>query len=339
MHYHRARRQVHQVREAIERRPRTDGPLTPNIGPLTSQPIRSRKARLPSASDVIGPLGVGSHVDARHQLAGLASLAVAGGALAAATGLLSEGESVPPSRDTGLAPVSGQGFVLASLRVPDPDGGPPWALGTYEADPATAAPAGASPDIAEQFKQRLTCLVVGRTQNDQLGVVGRDGVFDNDGAFHRLSPAAQSSGVCVGKGASGVLRAASSEPPRPASGYSGAPGPPIGGCRERVNLDGPTVSPQTRRRLKGVPQCLPQGLRHVVAGFAGQEAIKASISTRGLARTQKLDPAENGAYLFVIPAAGHPRPELTFTLRDGRTCRPLAVQPRPPATAAKTSFC
>lgn len=242
-------------------------------------------------------------------LAGLATLVIAGGALAAATGLLDSGEPVPPAPASPGLPkpmTPAAGFTLASVRAPDPDGGPQWGIGTYDA-------------------RGLTCVVVGRVQRGQLGVVGRDGVFGNDGRFHSLSPTAQSSGSCGGRPPDGSFISFSSGPPIPASGYTGAPGTAIGGCRERVNLDRSTVSPQTRRRLRGVPQCSKDGLRRVVAGFAGPRAVSATLTARGYRRTLKLQPKENSPYLFVVPAASVSNVRLRITDRDRKVCEPFAA--------------
>jgi hypothetical protein len=244
-------------------------------------------------------------------LAGLASLVIAGAALATATGLLDDGARVPPTSRSPLpAPVDdAKGFTLASVRAPDPDGGPEWGIGTYDATPGAT-----------------TCVVIGRVQNGRLGVVGRDGVFGDDGRFHELSPAAQSSGTCGGRAKDGTFTSFSLMPPIPASGYTGAPGTSIGGCRERVDLDGPTVSPQTRRKLRGVPECAVASLRRVVAGFAGPSAASATLTAPGYRKTLTLDP-KDGAYLFVVPSASTEPPQLTITNRDGTVCRPLAKMP------------
>lgn len=172
----------------------------------------------------------------------------------------------------------------------------------------------------------MVCALVGRTQGGRLGVLGRDGAFGDDGRFHPLAPGSQSSYACGGRTASGALVLTSESPPIPASGYTGAPGTRIGGCREPVDLDGPTVSPQTRRRLRGVPPCTAAGLRRVVAGFAGPQAVAATIDLgRGRTRTQRL--GLDGAYLFVLPVLGTRRPTLTLTTRDGAVCRPFELQP------------
>jgi hypothetical protein len=251
-------------------------------------------------------------------LAGLASLLIAGGAVAAVTGLLDNGDPVPkaPPRQSVVVPATHR-FMLAGIRAEDPDGGPAWGIGTYDASPKVSGARRPS------MLSRLTCVVIGRVQKGQLGVVGRDGVFHDDGRFHPLSPAAQSSGMCTARAADGAFFAISSGPPIPASGYTGAPGTAIGGCRERVNLDGPTVSPQTRRRLRNVPECSKRGLRDVVAGFAGPHAATATLTAPGYRKTLKLQRTNNGAYLFVLRPTTS-RSQLSITDLDGHSCQPLA---------------
>jgi hypothetical protein len=251
----------------------------------------------------------------------LACLMVAGVAIAAATGLLNSGDPVPAaSGPSSPLPVTGtSGFTLASVRASDPDGGPQWGIGTYNAT-LTAPSARVPREIAPQFHKPVTCVVVGRVQNGRLGVVGRDGVFGNDGRFHELTPAAPSSSVCVGRAKDAQFIGVRTMPPIPASGYTGPPGTSIGGCRERVALDGPTVSPQTRGKLRGVPQCSTGGLRWVVAGFAGPQAVRASLIGPGYRKTLKLEPTERGAYLFVTRATGTARPRLFITDRNGTRC-------------------
>ncbi|MEA2221488.1 MAG: hypothetical protein QOJ35_4114 [Solirubrobacteraceae bacterium] len=275
-------------------------------------------------------------------LAGLATLLLAGGALAAATGLLKSGDRVPDAPDAARTPVSAiTGFTLAGIRAADPAGGPPWGIATYDATPRPSK-AGETPASAARVAQLrdgapVTCVVVGRIQAEQLGVVGRDGVFGNDGRFHALSPAAQSSGACSGRGANGSFVSMSSGPPIPASGYTGPVGTAIGGCRERVDLDGPTVSPQTRRKLRGVPQCAASGLRQVVAGFAGPRAKSVMLAGGRYRRTLRVLPKENGAYLFVLRAGTGPRPELTIIGRNGRSCHPFAGR-MPASEAQRAAF-
>jgi hypothetical protein len=269
-------------------------------------------------------------------LAAAATLLLAGGALAAATGLLSPGDRVPDAPQTARSPVAPlTRFALASVRAADPDGGPAWGIGTDNAVPRSTdtgqTPAPRTPATERRDQARVTCVVVGRIQAGRLGVVGRDGVFADDGRFHALSPAAQSSGTCAGRGPGGSFVSTSGGPPIPASGYTGPAGTAIGGCRERVNLDGPTVSPQTRRKLRGVPQCATTGLRYVVAGFAGPRATSVTLAGARYRKTLRVRPSENGAYIFVSRVQTRPRPELTIADRHGRSCHPFA----PPASDAE----
>lgn len=254
-------------------------------------------------------------------LAGIASLLVAGAAIAAVSGLLGSGAPVPDRpKSAELAPVPAtSALTLTDLRVRDPDGGPAWGIGTYAAR-ATAIPKNVPAKLAAQFRQGEVCVVVGRVQAGQLGVIGRDGVFANDGRFHRLSPKAQNSGFCSGHAPDGGLYADAYGPPIPASGYTGPAGTAIGGCRERVNLDGPTVSPQTRRKLAHVPECPVSDLRQIVAGFAGPNAATATIIDNGDRKTITLNPKQNGAYLFVLRSAARTPPRVHFADSRGHPC-------------------
>jgi hypothetical protein len=240
----------------------------------------------------------------RRVLAGVcAALSVTGVSIAATTGLLSSGDPVPDGPAAKQLPIvpAARGLTVARVRVAEPDGGPPWGVATYQASDRRGGAA-------------ITCVVVGRVQDGRLGVVGRDGVFHDDGRFHALSPRSLNETACGG----GAGPLASLGPPIPASGYTGPAGGTLGGCRERVDLDGPTVSPQTRRRLRDVPMCAKASLRKVVAGLGGPSARRAVVTARGLRRTQRLEGVDGGAYLFVLPAgaadvrvrvtdaAGHP---------------------------------
>lgn len=122
-------------------------------------------------------------------------------------------------------------------------------------------------------------------------------------------------------------------PPIPASGYTGPSGTAIGGCRERGNLNGPTVSPQTRRKLRGVAQCTQADLRNVVAGFAGPHAATTTLDGPGYHRTLKLQRRDNGAFLFVVRPRSAKRPQLTITDHDGNACEPFS--PMMPTTVAQ----
>lgn len=255
-------------------------------------------------------------------LAGIAALLIAGGATAAVSGLLPEGDPVPSSANRGGLPEATTDTLhLMAVRVADPDGGPAWGLATFD------AAAGSPPRTRAKRRSTTICAVVGRVQAGRLGVVGRDGVFADDGRFHPLSARAQSSFACGGRDPARPFVSFSLVAPIPASGYTGASGTAIGGCRERVNLDGPTVSPQTRRILKDVPQCARASMRRVVAGFAGSNAREATLKVGGVQRKQRLRAAEDGAYLFVLASSSTAPVQLRLTTRTGRVCEPFVHPP------------
>jgi hypothetical protein len=99
----------------------------------------------------------------------IAVLLLAGGTLAlAATGVILTGAAVPVTAPVG--PSEGVGVPVSShllgLRVQDPDGGPPWGMRIVETS------------------RGLVCAQVGRVHDGQLGEIGRDGAFGDDGLFH-----------------------------------------------------------------------------------------------------------------------------------------------------------
>ncbi len=109
-----------------------------------------------------------------HATALAVALVLAGGTLAlAASGLLS-GSPVPepqgrPSPDAGTGvPVAG-GSRLLALRAADPEGGLPWGM-----------------RLVRTTRGEL-CVQIGRIDEGQLGQLGLDGAFHDDGRFHPLS--------------------------------------------------------------------------------------------------------------------------------------------------------
>jgi hypothetical protein len=101
-------------------------------------------------------------------------LVLAGAAVAvAASGLLSgspvaEPQGVPTSNSGTGVPTVGGAHLLA-LRAADPEGGPPWGM-----------------RLVHTTRGEL-CVQIGRVQDGQLGQLGIDGAFHDDGLFHPLS--------------------------------------------------------------------------------------------------------------------------------------------------------
>ncbi len=103
----------------------------------------------------------------------IAGALLAGGTIAlAATGVILTGSAVPAAAPVG--PSEGIGAAVSSrllpLQVPDPVGGPPWGMRIVETS------------------RGLVCAQVGRVHNGQLGELGTDGAFNNDGLFHPFPP-------------------------------------------------------------------------------------------------------------------------------------------------------
>jgi hypothetical protein len=255
-------------------------------------------------------------------LATVATMTLAGGALAA-NALLQTGEPVPANTSKRWAEAP---RILPGMRrvidvgAKDPRGGPGWAIALYgvELPPVTF------PDGRRSTPHRLVCATAARFQGGEIGVVGRDGVFGDDGRFHPLVPESRPSGACVGGDAHGLLGLTADGPTVPASGYTGPPGARgVGGCKEYVADPAATQSKWVRRRLRDVPVCRASGQRIVKYGFAGPRATKVTFGNSRFTRTATPDPETSGAYLFVVlpKEAGEERPVLTTTYDDGLVCR------------------
>ncbi|MGA7704704.1 MAG: hypothetical protein WB998_07395 [Solirubrobacteraceae bacterium] len=90
----------------------------------------------------------------------------------AATGVILTGAPVRPESQPNPAvgqgaPVPGASRLL-SLRVPDPEGGLEWGM-----------------KVVRTTRGEL-CIQIGRVQDTQLGQLGIDGVFHDDGRFHAM---------------------------------------------------------------------------------------------------------------------------------------------------------
>ncbi len=90
----------------------------------------------------------------------------------AATGVILTGAPVRPEAQPNPAvgqgaPVPGASRLL-SLRVPDPEGGLEWGM-----------------KVVRTTRGEL-CIQIGRVQDGQLGQLGIDGVFHDDGRFHPM---------------------------------------------------------------------------------------------------------------------------------------------------------
>jgi hypothetical protein len=122
------------------------------------------------------PGGVRRWLSSRvHAVAVATALVLTGGAIAAAaTGVL-EGSPVPepqgqPTPNAGSGVPTAGGSDLLALRVADPEGGLPWGM-----------------RLVHTTRGQL-CTQIGRVKGEQLGLLGIDGSFHDDGHFHRIAP-------------------------------------------------------------------------------------------------------------------------------------------------------
>jgi len=257
----------------------------------------------------------------RHSIGiALGLVATTSVAAIAASTLLETGSSVPKptprpaGHPTNLTPeVAGTRRVL-ELRTADPDGGLPWAAEVHRRQ------------LTSTDQPPLLCLQVARTQEGVLGIVGRDGSFGNDQKFHPLAPDSDQ-----GPGCRGVPAGYSTYPAvwavelRPASG-AGVPTSGAGGCVPPT----PRSSPPTHSAARNAPDCRPNSLRLVAAGFAGPKATKVTLTGANQSATTKPSTADHGAYLIVAkPPAGTTVNDVVLTIRyaDGRECHTTKALP------------
>ena len=218
-------------------------------------------------------------------LALLAVLVLGGGSGAlAAAGVFQTGTPVGASvlaKPRAFEGVAIPGTVhLLSLRVPDPGGGPPWALRSL------------------RTTRGLECVQLGRLVDRRLGVLGQDGAFRNDGRFHPLSANAfEYTFNCGTLDARGHAFAVDNAYGVATSGLVANTGD--GGCAIAR-----TPPRGVRVRRPSIPVCPPGSLRDIYFGMLGPDARSVTYDVPGGGTATVPTAGPDGAFLIVYKTSG-----------------------------------
>ncbi len=194
--------------------------------------------------------------------AAVMALLVASAVALAVTGTFSTGSAMrPPVRPVASAGagVAARGTRLLPMRVADPAGGLPWGMRLLHTT------------------RDLVCVQVGRIDGSQLGVLGQDEAFDDDGRFHPVAPdvvefrrSTTELSSCLTPG-----QTTSQEADIPQNGVFGA------------------------RNSKAIPN---GDRRWISYGLLGPRAVSVSYTTEGHEHTIAVAHG-SGAYLVVLPSS------------------------------------
>jgi hypothetical protein len=197
-----------------------------------------------------------------------AALLVGTTAALAAAGVLQIPVGEPTKDQFTLKPNEGIGALTpGSVRVlgvqaEDPDGGPPWGL------------------RLAITTRKLGCLQAGRLVDGRIGVLGRDGAFDDDGKFHPISDNSIGQvSTCLQLDAKGRLIGSVA----------------YGGLPASASNRGECLPPQFTRGVSKQRLCAPESVRILHYGLLGPEAKSNVVDG-----TREIPTAgEEGAYLIV----------------------------------------
>lgn len=213
-------------------------------------------------------------------LAPIAGVLLAGGTIAlAATGVILTGSAVPAAAPVG--PSEGIGDLVSSrllpLQVRDPAGGLPWGMRIVETS------------------RGLVCAQVGRIDNGQLGELGTDGAFNNDGLFHEF-PSGVAQSFPGGSTEDGTeIEGGACTLAGPAAGSSGtAWGSAV--AAELWGVDENATSAHGHLSLTSSQR------RDISYGLLGPHAVRVRYREGSSLQSEAVVPGV-GAYLIVQPAA------------------------------------
>ena len=251
------------------------------------------------------------------------SVMLASVGVAFASGLLQVGApaklveqfEIPTSGFGGVTPGSPK---LLAITTPDPQGGAPWGLRTF----TTTRGAG--------------CVQTGRVVDGQLGVLGTDGAFGNDGRLHPIPVASTSQLSCSALDANGAIFENVSKNNQLANGLDGPEQAPSAGRGEEHDVCAAAAATPAEKNGALGRICPASEERALYYGLLGPDAQSITYLEEGRPVTSATSGPE-GAYLIVTSAAAgwHPNepygPGATGTLppdgpiteihyRDGTVC-------------------
>jgi len=205
----------------------------------------------------------------------------------AAGGFVAFGGGGDPPVSHGPAPFVLHGPLPGGItaRAPDPSGGLPWGIRLVRRD-------------------GYSCLQLGRLSGSQLGMVGIDRMFHNDGKFHPFAVSGSYHATCAQDDGAGHAFFTTEAGATPASGaISGYT--PRSGCDAAAELAGLN---RARHRFKAkVPAsfnptaCPASDMRFIQWGLLGPDAQSITYRYNGHLITEKTA-GPDGAYLVVGPA-------------------------------------
>ncbi|MHB8233475.1 MAG: hypothetical protein ACYDHT_02360 [Solirubrobacteraceae bacterium] len=191
-------------------------------------------------------------------------------------------------------PTSGFGGVtsgspkLLAISTPDPDGGAPWGLRTF----TTTRGAG--------------CVQAGRVVDGQIGVLGTDGAFGNDGRLHPIPVASTSALACSALDANGHIFENVSKNNQLANGLDGSEQAPSAEHPEAHEVCAAAAATPAEKTSALGRICPPSEERALYYGLLGPGAQSVTYLEEEKPVTTPTGP--EGAYLIVSPAApgSHP---------------------------------
>jgi hypothetical protein len=228
---------------------------------------------------------------ARPLVVVVAALAIATPAVGAVTNWFSFGQpNVGPPAHAGIMwglekPGSSR---LLPMRTPDPLGGPSWGLRMVKTSRGD------------------TCVQLGRVERDQIGSLGIDDAWNNDGLFHEISAKDTVDDQCGSTDAAGygyVNVGMLSEDASANIGHQGAgSGRTSRGCAPRYRpLPGSRKHPVPRGGAGTEPLCPPGGSRMVFFGMLGPDATSVTYRKPGGGFATQRTVGGVGEYLLVFP--------------------------------------